>query len=557
MRRNDDDLTTRVPLSVMRRAVESAAQRAAPMGRVALPGGMPAHIAEGVAWAQFLDENKDRFQRTLDVPIGGRLGCGRFGCVYESSSPWVVKITRDESEGPIWSYMAELLADEELVDMLPSYLRVHDIVRVLPDVIFNDEAQPVFGVVREAAAPVFDNVQVVNPRDKYDVSFEIALSSQTLQILGVKPAALKRLNMQPPILYKHMSEQIARFPKGVQTSFADLHMAVQGTRAYRKAADVFHRLRWKGDKTEGEEALAEEALLDMLAACTLMQKTSLAEELGTTLIASHTEADLVFRDLHIFNIGWRTHRMIEGEKLPQCMVILDPGVMATPYLPEIRETTLLRNAGQYLRNAGLIGSTITNVSARKFYDAFESAMGPNNPYSAFVSHYSIPELEDMRARYLSETGLSGIAVKDHNDGRVEGTALFNDGDVRGAGGAMLSHAIDHAGVNYLECFGEVLRRLYEGYGFVVTEQFPFNDEYAPRDWDYDLFDRPDYFILKLRRRPMHKNPETEEEYRAAVAEMIRNPEGTRARIIESLRRDGFTEEEIRREVAIVEHTVGF
>jgi hypothetical protein len=36
------------------------------------------------------------------------------------------------------------------------------------------------------------------------------------------------------------------------------------------------------------------------------------------------------------------------------MVILDPGAMATPVQPDIREVELLENAGRYLRNAGLI-----------------------------------------------------------------------------------------------------------------------------------------------------------------------------------------------------------
>jgi hypothetical protein len=266
----------------------------------------------------------------------------------------------------------------------------------------------------------------------------------------------------------------------------------------------------------------------------------------------------------MYNIGWRIHGKIEGEKLPKCMVILDPGAMATPFMPEIREIELLENVGMYLRNAGLIefepndALTFADVPARSFYDAFESAMGPHNRYSAYVSHYSIPELEDMLARYLSATGLSGIAVKDHGDGRIEGTALFNEGDPPGSGSVVLEHAINHAGVNYLECFGDGLRRIYERTGFVVMDRFPFNDEYAPRDWNYGLFGRPDYFTLQLRRAPMtDRIPETAEERRAAVAEMVKNPAGTRASIIEALRRDGLTDSEIRREIAIVEHTVGF
>jgi len=556
VRRNDDDRpTTHVPPGLMKRAAERAAKRMAPMGRVQIPGGIPPHVAEGVAWAQFLDENKDRFQRTLDVPMGGRLGCGRFGCVYESSAPWVVKITRDDSEGPIWSYMAELLADEELVGMLPSYLRVHDVVRIQPDVIFNDESQPVFGIVREEAAPVFIEVPFTNPRDKYDVTYEIALSPQTLSILGVTPATLKRVKMETPILYKHMSEKIALFPKGVQQHFAHLHMAAQGTRGYRKAADVFHRLRWKADKTEREEELAEEALQDMLAACTLMQRLSLSEELGTTLIASQVEADLVFRDLHVFNIGWRTHRSIEGEKLPQCMVILDPGAMNTPYMPEIREVTLLRNAGTYLRNAGLLGQPeVTDATPRAFKEAFDLAMY-GNPYSAFVSHYSLEELDGMRALYLSSDGSAGIAAHDHGDGRIEGTALFSAGG--GMGQVLLRHAIRRAGVNYLECFGEGLRILYEHNGFNVESESPFDERYAPRDWNYARFGRPTYYTLRRVDMDLEKNPRTAKAREEAMDEMIANPSGVRDEVVRILRRDGLSEAQIEWELGMIGTTLGF
>jgi hypothetical protein len=324
------------------------------MGRVELPAGHHQNVVEGVAWAQFLESNLDRFQRTLDVPIGERLGCGRFGCVFESKSPWVVKITRDESEGPIWSYMSELLADPNLPRAFPSFLRVHDVVRIRPDVEFNDEIQPVFAIVREEAVPVFEQVQTTNPRDKYEVVFEIALSEHTLSVLGVSAAALKRAQLQRPVLYKQMSERIAMFPKTVQEHFAELHMATQATRGYRKSADVYHRFRWQKKRSAAEEALMEEGMADLIAACLLMQRFDVSRELGETLATAHMEADLIFRDLHLFNIGWRTHRSIDGEKLPQCMVILDPGAMATPYVPEIREVTLLKNAERLLRNEGLL-----------------------------------------------------------------------------------------------------------------------------------------------------------------------------------------------------------
>jgi hypothetical protein len=340
------------------------------MGRVELPV-MPAnlqHIAEGIAWSSFIAANLDRFQRTLDVPLGAELGCGRFGCVFASEEPWVIKITRDESEGPVWRYQQELLNKpdegfEELPELLPAFLQVHDVVRVTPDVIFNGESQPVYGIVRESAAPIFTQVAVRNPFNDTP-TYKMALSEETERKIGLSPVALKRVGLPSPVLYSSLSEAIARFHPGVQKKFSLLHQTLEATRRYRMAADRFGNLRWVpmrlkeggGTKREQEAAaeLADDALRDMAVAWRELQRNPLGAELGLTLETALNSADLAFRDLHAFNIGWRTHEVIDGVTRPMCMVILDPGAMATPVQPDIREVELLENAGRYLRNAGLI-----------------------------------------------------------------------------------------------------------------------------------------------------------------------------------------------------------
>jgi len=383
MRRNEP-VTEVLPAQEVESAVRRTARALDSRAHIELPP-MPAqfqHIAEGRAWAEFLEANLDRFQRTIDVPIGRLLGCGRFGCVFESEAPWVVKLTRDASEGPVWSYMQSLLEPDEdfpeLATNLPSFLVVRDVVRITPDVVFNGAVQPVFGIVREEAVPVFVPFEVRNPFDDSVVGQHMALSPLTQEILGLSPKAVQRVGLQEPVLYTQLSELVGRFHPGVQKQFALLHDALLGTRDYRVAADRFHQLRWiplrlreEGVPTrelQTAEDQANAALKDVVSAWQRLRKNPLATELGLTLETALNAADLVFRDLHAYNVGWRTHRVVGGVDRPQCMVILDPGAMATPHSPSIREVELQANgafsfydqdadlaeADENLRRAGVI-----------------------------------------------------------------------------------------------------------------------------------------------------------------------------------------------------------
>lgn len=136
-----------------------------------------------------------------------------------------------------------------------------------------------------------------------------------------------------------------------------------------------------------------------------------------------------------------------------------------------------------------------SASAKEFKTAFDKAF-ENSPFSAYVTHYSEEQLSGMKM-FLSEDGKAGQAVHDHGDGRIEATALFNQGAPKGTGRKLLLHAVAHAGVNYLECYGEGLRKLYESAGFKVESSSPFNPEYAAPGWDYEKLGRPNYYTLRI------------------------------------------------------------
>lgn len=145
--------------------------------------------------------------------------------------------------------------------------------------------------------------------------------------------------------------------------------------------------------------------------------------------------------------------------------------------------------------ADVVEKTATKAEPADFHSKFSEAM-KDNPFRAFVTHYTPEELSNMKALVTVAGGKAGIAVKDHGDGRIEGTALFNNGGPPFVGTELLRHAIKEHGVNYVECFGEDLRHKYESLGFKVATTDSFSDEHAPKDWDHARHGRPKYYTLR-------------------------------------------------------------
>lgn len=134
------------------------------------------------------------------------------------------------------------------------------------------------------------------------------------------------------------------------------------------------------------------------------------------------------------------------------------------------------------------------LAGEAFHTAFESAM-KDSPYTAFVSHYSADEIAGMKDIVLAEGGDAGMLIKDHHDGRIEGSALFNQSNDKQVGRQLLDDAINKYGVNYVECYGPFLPKLYESLGFQSVEQYPFDRSMAADNWNYGKFGEPDYHMM--------------------------------------------------------------
>lgn len=140
---------------------------------------------------------------------------------------------------------------------------------------------------------------------------------------------------------------------------------------------------------------------------------------------------------------------------------------------------------------------ITREQAEAFASKFAEAFPPGSKFEAFVTHYTADEIMGAKAIMLDNDGQTGLLVKDHGDGRIEGSALFNTSDVDGAGTTLLQRSIDEQGVNYVECYGPKLPQLYGELGFKVLDAFPFDVEQASPVWNYDKFNHPDYNLMAI------------------------------------------------------------
>lgn len=115
---------------------------------------------DAAGWIDKLESRFAKIEQAIHMPVGDMLGCGYYGCVFESEPPYVVKFTLDPYEGYVWRKIKDLVdsADpwEGLGVVYPK--AVHRLADVDAhgdaDANFNDNwAFRLWCVVREEADP--------------------------------------------------------------------------------------------------------------------------------------------------------------------------------------------------------------------------------------------------------------------------------------------------------------------------------------------------------------------------------------------------------------------
>lgn len=73
--------------------------------------------------------------------------------------------------------------------------------------------------------------------------------------------------------------------------------------------------------------------------------------------------------------------------------------------------------------------------------------------------------------------------------------LFNYSDIKGLGKELVIDAIAK-GARTLNCFSGFLPKYYAQFGFVEIDRIKWDDQYAPKDWDYMTKGKPDIIYME-------------------------------------------------------------
>jgi hypothetical protein len=97
---------------------------------------------------------------------------------------------------------------------------------------------------------------------------------------------------------------------------------------------------------------------------------------------------------------------------------------------------------------------------------------------------------------------SGVKLKLHESGNggygLKGDELISLFSLPGnrLGSQLIDDAIAN-GARKLDCLGPQLKRTYEQKGFKVVKTDKWDERYAPKNWNYDLFGTPDLYYMEL------------------------------------------------------------
>lgn len=129
----------------------------------------------------------------------------------------------------------------------------------------------------------------------------------------------------------------------------------------------------------------------------------------------------------------------------------------------------------------------SDVSGIAFFDAISNAK-KENKHGAYVTAYEPEDYDGFKTLFLDESGLSGVGVK--QDGDIVSVFKSEKSPYKKATSNLLLNALDVGG-NKLDNFDGALSSFYADHGFIPVARVAFDRNYAPENWNYELFGEPD------------------------------------------------------------------
>ena len=108
----------------------------------------------------------------------------------------------------------------------------------------------------------------------------------------------------------------------------------------------------------------------------------------------------------------------------------------------------------------------------------------------FMSPLTVENLKDCKILMINE-GKTGCAIA--HDGDLQN--VYNN-SASGEGAKIIQFAIKN-GAKKLDCFDNFLPEYYSKFGFKEIRRMKWDDNYAPENWDYNKYGRPDVVFMEI------------------------------------------------------------
>lgn len=119
----------------------------------------------------------------------------------------------------------------------------------------------------------------------------------------------------------------------------------------------------------------------------------------------------------------------------------------------------------------------------------------NSKRKEFLSQYTPEELKELEiTTYTLKDYPIGFALK---DGYLSG--VHNNSNIKGLGNVLVEKAKE-LGATKLDHFEGYLSKFYKDLGYEETKRDKWNDLYAPKDWNYEKYGKPDIVYRELKKK---------------------------------------------------------
>ena len=253
---------------------------------------------------------KARIEDVVGHPLGDLLGCAHFGCVFQSDGEWVVKITRDPTEGPMWSFIKGWV--EETPWGGDGVAQVKKVVRITPDITMRGKTWPVYAIVREEMMPV---------------TADFGFSTFTFDKLASMARGCSAVDLQNAVGFSGVpgvSSIIStrRVHSGCVSVANEFNGAIVGVSKFLVASRAWHEAALL--KREHLRRQRQERAEDEMDATMNLFSGRIGDPLGG-FIHQMRHDGIILRDVHLANIGWRMHDVVDSEEMNDGLIVSDPG----------------------------------------------------------------------------------------------------------------------------------------------------------------------------------------------------------------------------------------